>query len=373
MPPAGMPSNYLWVADTGNDTVTSFKLDSTTGAPSNPTDTALIPAQPVPGAPVFQVLSLAVDPTSSILFMAGNTTQAVFPPRTLSAVEPATLSGGMLVQGQVMTGADGLSIGIVATANVVFAVTSSTGVTPGGSTPLGALSGFTYTFPAGALGAGTSVTQGTQGPPTSAVLNPSATFLYVVDPGDMTLQAYGVDTGGFVAGNIPAAVPTPFAANVVALDPQGVNLYTGNSNGTVSVFQVSASGAATLVIPSVSVEPTITLTPPDIQGIAIDPTGTWVVTANGPTGDVSLLRVNTKPSVALAVVGTPYTIPNAATPPVPTAVVFNGTGTVVYVANAGGNSISVLNLTSTGLTAVAGSPFALPAGDMTPSSLAVSQ
>jgi 6-phosphogluconolactonase (cycloisomerase 2 family) len=244
-------------------------------------------------------------------------------------------------------------------------------MTPGGPVG-GSLTGFTYATPGGAVTAGTSSAFGTNGGPTAAVINPTGTFLYCVDPADQLLQAFPVDSGGFIAGPTPAPVPTPAPANVLALDPQGVNLYTGNADGTVSIFQVSVSGTATLVVPSVSVEPPA-VAGASVVGIAVDPTGQWVVTANGPSGDVSLLQVAPGPVPTLTLVGTPYSLTNPAAQPTPAAVVFNGHGTVVYVANSGTNDISALSVSSSGLTPLPGSPFALPSGDTGPVSLAVSQ
>lgn len=389
-PTSASRSNFLYVADAGNDALTVFALDPTTGAPSNPADTPLIPASPVPGAAVFHVSALATDPTGSLLFAAGMTTAAIFPPTTNCALLPIELASGVLTPGTPSIGAVGSSVALTVdpVSNVVFTVDdypASSIVTPGTS-PMGGLSPFVYASGTGALTPETGTPVGTLGGPFAATINPAGTFLFAVDPADTLLAPFGIDSGGFVTGpssptfTVQASFRSP---QCVAIGPNGVDLAAGNADGTIDLYSVAASGAITLNLPGIAVEPPGGPANASILGIAIDPTGSFIATANGPSGDVSLIQINNAaPTASGPLVGPPYAIPGSGLSPQPTSVVWNADGSVVYVANAGANSISALSigvtasgtiLTSTGLAALPGSPFALPAGDLQPMSLAVSR
>jgi hypothetical protein len=358
---SGTPSNWLYVANAGNDAITTFRLDST-GIPSAPADTQLMANPPLPGGGIFHVVSITTDPSGQFLICAGNQTRAVLVGGNLPAVLPIQLASGTLTPGTAVTGKAGVSIGVVATANVVIAVTSAS---------QGTLDSYTYATPGGAVTAGTSMQQGTSGPPAAAVIDPTATYVYCVNPIDQTAQAFPIDTGGFITGGVmlPAAIPTPARAQALVIDPFGYNIFLGNSDGTISSFQIASPGQLAAGVTSIPVEPTGAAANASIQSIAIDPTGTYLVTANGPSGDVSLLQIA---ATGITLVGKPYATPNAAID-LPASVAFNQGGNVVYVANAGTSTISALALTSAGLAPLPGSPFALPAGDTVPASLAVSQ
>jgi 6-phosphogluconolactonase (cycloisomerase 2 family) len=372
-------SNYLYVANTGDDTITTFALDPKTGAPSNPTDTQLVVPTTRMGASTFQVSTLVVDPTSSILFAAGYTTAAILRPTNPGAIEPIQIAKGMLTPGQWVQASNDpvTAVAIDPASDVVFTLNAGTTNTPGGITTAGGIMAFTYTNVTGIPTQQVSVSMGTAGPPTAAAIDSSGTFMYYVNPSDGKLGALGVDSGGFVVGPTFPITMTANPANVLVLDPKGEFVCTGNVDGTVALYAITAPGTTAAVGTGVSAEPAGSLLSASIQAIAIDPTGTYVVTANGPSDDVSLLVVTrgaSGPSLALA--GSPYAL---ATPGVagaattPSAVVFNANGQVVYVANSGANNISALSVSRSGLTALPGSPFSLPANDTTPMSLAVSQ
>src|SRR5579883_575714 len=138
---SGTPSNWLYVANAGNDAITTFRLDAT-GIPSGPADTQLMPNPPLPGGGVFHVVSITADPTGQFLFCAGNQTRAVLVNGNLPAVLPIQLASGTLTPGAAVTGKAGVSIGVVATANVVVAVTSAS---------QGTLDSYSYATPGGAL------------------------------------------------------------------------------------------------------------------------------------------------------------------------------------------------------------------------------
>jgi 6-phosphogluconolactonase (cycloisomerase 2 family) len=330
----------------------------------------VIPAVPLAGGPIFHPTALQANATGSLLFASGQTSQAVYPPAYDSAVMPIEISNGVLTLGAplVVTGGNSTGVAVDPQGDVVFtANTAPTGA--------GQLAAFTYASGTGALTAASSVGQGTTGGPVSLAIDPTGTFAYCVDTTDSTVQVFGVDTGGFVAGFTSSPVVNPAAPNCVILDPAGQCLYTGNANGTVSAYSIPTPGHLTYVS-TTSVEPAHSILTAKVQSLAIDPTGSYIVTANGTSDDVSMLSVSrssTAPAIVLTLTGTPYSIASATAAVAPVSVTYNANGMTVYVANSAANSISALIVNSTGLAPLPGSPFALPAGDTTPCAVAVSQ
>lgn len=381
--PSTGPSLWLYVANQTSDSITTWALDPSTGAPSKPTSTPLVPGVPIPGASIFHVNAIAADPTGTILFAAGETTAAVYPPTRNCALLPIQVANGTLTPGTAAGGGTGTCCAVVVdpVSNVVF---TANDLSSGPGVPLlppaGSLSSFIYAPGTGALTRASAVVMGSNGPPASAAIDPTGTFLCCVNTSDTDLQAFPVDSGGFVPTLVPpAVVTTPNPPTAVAINPFNKTLYVGNQNGTVSVYDVGSGGATPSLLSNVSVEPGVSVPArnANVASIAVDPTGTILVTANGSSGDVSLLQEAgggvPAPPGTYVLVGLPYNTPPGTSSPNPVSVVWNASGTVVYVANSGANSISALQVTSTGLTEVAGSPFALPAGDTGPASLAVSR
>jgi 6-phosphogluconolactonase (cycloisomerase 2 family) len=90
-------------------------------------------------------------------------------------------------------------------------------------------------------------------------------------------------------------------------------------------------------------------------GIAVDPSGQFVLTANGSANTVSVFRIGSTGTLT-EVAGSPFAAGSN-----PSAIVVAG-DQYVYAANTAGSSVSAysLNTTSGALTPVAGSPFATP-------------
>jgi DNA-binding beta-propeller fold protein YncE len=336
---------------------------------------------PVPGGPVFHVQTIASASSGSVLFASGYTSQATYPPTTHAAILPLESASGVLTKGTLQVDSTGTGTGVVVdpATNVVVSVEAATSA---GTTVSTELTPFDFTPGTGFLSQATPLGLGSgSGTPLGAAFDPSGTYFFVTNGKSIT--GVPIDTSGFLAGLNMPTIATTATTNALVIDPTGSNLFAGNADGTVSVYQIGMGGNMTVAIQSVSVEPAgaTPLAPASVLGMALDPTGTLLVTANGPAGDVSLLQLlyaplapgSTAPGLLLNLVGTPYAIPGAVTAPAPSSVVYNGNGTVVYVANTGSNSVSVLDVSLQGLSPVAGSPFALPTGDTAPLSLAVSR
>lgn len=365
-------SNWLHCANGQSNTITTLALDPVTGAPSNPVSVSLYGSM-IPGAAVFHVNAIAADPTGTLLFAAGYTTRAVYPPTTDAALLPIQVAKGVLTPGTYLpTGAKGASNGVVVSpvTSTVFTLDaySSPVTTPGGTTSNGGLTAFTYDA-TGTLTPGTSVTLGTTGAPTGAAIDATGTFLYAADAADQILFPLGIDAAGFVAGTNPAPSPVQTSGPVsVCLASSANTLVTGNVNGTFSVWGFLGAGAVQLSYPNTPVVPAVAVGQP-VLSVALDPTGSFLVTADGSTADVSLFWINNLP-IAPQTTQWQYPFQNAGA--IPTSVVWNANGAVVYVTDQGANTITALQAGPTGLTAI-GSPVALPASDVQPVSLAITQ
>jgi 6-phosphogluconolactonase (cycloisomerase 2 family) len=91
------------------------------------------------------------------------------------------------------------------------------------------------------------------------------------------------------------------------------------------------------------------------RGIAVDPSGQFVLTANGSANTLSVFMIGSTGTLT-EVADSPFAAGSN-----PTAIVVAG-GQYIYAANSTGSSVSAysLNSTSGALTPVAGSPFATP-------------
>jgi 6-phosphogluconolactonase (cycloisomerase 2 family) len=108
--------------------------------------------------------------------------------------------------------------------------------------------------------------------------------------------------------------------------------------------------ASTLNLTAVSGSPFLTNAPS--AAIAIDPTGEFVMTANGSANTVSVFQIGSSGTLT-EVAGSPFAAGSS-----PSAIIVTAAH-YVYAANTAGHSLSVysLDMTSGALTAVAGSPF----------------
>lgn len=126
----------------------------------------------------------------------------------------------------------------------------------------------------------------------------------------------------------------------VSLGTLGVQVLTF-SNGILS------TGSSPTLLP-----PSPASSSPQDMGLASDPNSKFLFVAEQNTG-LRVLSIGAGGSLR-EISGSPYSVAT------PAAVAMDPTGTYVYVANKGGNSISgfALNVSSGQLTALAGSPFA---------------
>jgi 6-phosphogluconolactonase len=200
--------------------------------------------------------------------------------------------------------------------------------------------------------------------PFQAVVDPAGAFLYVSNLNDSMggISAYTIDP---VSGalTVVAGSPFPTQANFpgphgLAIGAGGKFLYVGmsgsvNANDVVSAFSIdSATGALTQLAGSPFP------TGNDPQGVATDPAGKFLFTANAGDSTVSAFTIDAG-SGGLTVVGSPVALQGA-----PDGLAVDPTGGFLLVTTSGNNGLAVfsVNPSSGVLTPISGSPFSTGQG-----------
>ena len=179
--------------------------------------------------------------------------------------------------------------------------------------------------------------------PTAIVLDPSGNFAYVANatngggPGSIT--AYSVKSDGRLSpvGSNPGTGVNPVA---LAIDHGGHFLFVANQGSdTVSVFSIGANAALTqvgafAVVTSVPGAPAATP-----SSVAVTPSGSFVFVANAGQNTVSVFAVDAGTGALTAVAGSPFAAGTA-----PAAVTVTPNGSYLYVANQGSNNISAFTI-----------------------------
>jgi len=186
--------------------------------------------------------------------------------------------------------------------------------------------------------------------PIAVGVDPAGRFLFVLNQGDETILAYSIDP---VHGTL---TQTGSVFNTGLTNPQSMLvsptapfLYVvstpAGSPSTISVFSIASNG--TLAAGGTFTGPTNST----IAGITTDPKGQFMYAADSANDDVISLSIAASGALS-EVAGSPFA---AGTQPV--AVAVNGTGTFVYVSNAGSNNVSAFKSSAGVLSEIAGSPF----------------
>lgn len=349
-------SNWLYVADS-NDTITTFKVDPATGAISGAADTALPTG--------FGPMGMAVDPTGSILFVTGVGGQT-----PAGQLLPIAISNGTLTVGTPAKTASPLPFGVCVdpASESVFTADFNAATTAGQQPPPGTCSGFTYAPSSGALTPGNPASQTLLSNPAAVCMDPKGSYIFAALAGG-AVQIINVTGGQMQASAQPQGLNLTPAHQCNAILLVGATLVVGNVDDTLSCFDLSSQ---------TQTQTDVTLhtggtAKAFVSSLAVDPSGAYVVSANGGTAgggkgtdDVTLLSVGKS---GLTVVGSSTALAGSN----PSAVVFNGAGGFCYVANTGTATVDVFQVAATGLTPVTGSPFALPQGDQAPFGIAVSK
>jgi 6-phosphogluconolactonase (cycloisomerase 2 family) len=316
--PSAQPARFAYVSGQGDNSLTAFHIDATTGAlaplPEPPTVTGRTP------------MGVSLHPNDRFVYVANNSDATV----SAYVVQP----NGMLVPARtptVATGAGPIFLGIDPRGRFAYAVNGSSDT----------VSAYRIDATTGELtSVGTTATDKT---PFDLIVDPTGRFVYVAHSSG-SVSTHLIDP---TTGTLSTRITTQVGGrpNAVTMHPTGRFVYVANtSSNDVSIYAADAlTGALTPVS-----------TTPAGQGptyIAVDPTGRFAYVAN-TGGDVSAYAVDADTGQLTEVT------PRATAGQLPSSLAIDPTGRFVYVTNLVSNTVSTytLNTTTGALTPNASAP-----------------
>jgi len=236
-------------------------------------------------------------------------------------------------------------------------------------TPVNDISAFTINSSTGALTAvaGSPFLSGVS--PLSLAVDSTGKFLFTADSGgegnvtNNSISEYSINatTGALTSTSQAGCVSTGPAvfglANAVATVPTAGFLFVSSFNAIVCSFSINAQGTLQPVAGSPTFLGANPL--PDPRGVAIDPFGKYLYTANYETGDVSAFSIAQGGGALTAVPGSPFTLGAGGFSP--SWLVVEPLGRFLYVLDFdGGISAFSINPSNGAISLLAGFPINLP-------------
>ena len=180
--------------------------------------------------------------------------------------------------------------------------------------------------------------------PRSVTVDPTGKFAYVANGSSHTVSAYAIDATTGALTSAGPAMATGSSPQSVTVDPTGKFAYVANNiSNTVSAFTINASsGVLTSLGAAVA-------TGSNPSSVAVDPSGKFAYVANLASHDVSAYTINATTG-ALTATGTVSVLPSSAR-----SIAIDPSGKVAYVACEGYNTVAVFSINaSTGALTAAG-------------------
>lgn len=150
--------------------------------------------------------------------------------------------------------------------------------------------------------------------PEGMVADPAGRFAYVANlvsnaADDATISMYTINSStGVLTPTLPATVPTGFYPQGIAIDPSGKFVYTANSDGnSVSMFTVNSNTG--ILTPTTPATVAAGWSP---DSVTVHPSGKFAYVVNEDDGTVSMYTVNSTTGVLTPT--TPATVPAGSTP-----------------------------------------------------------
>jgi 6-phosphogluconolactonase (cycloisomerase 2 family) len=302
----------------------------------------------VPAGTDVNPIALGVDPTGPHLYVAnsGSNNLVVGTPSTISSgndVATFTIGGGgTLAEGAPALLTDNLS-------PTSLAIDPSGPYLYVGNNDLNADGAIAAFHPiAGVLGAQIGTSPYEVPEPQGLAVDSTHAFLFSASAADSEVTVYPIAAGGTLPAVLPGPDPAATLASpyAVAASPTGLYVYItdtlalpATAAGTVTAYSYSAStGALTLVHASypVGIGP---------EGIAIDPTGSFLYVSNTHDGTVSAFTISSVDG-SLTVIGT-YTSSTISEPSAsPSALAIDPSGQFLYVANGDSGTVTPFTITA---------------------------
>jgi 6-phosphogluconolactonase len=149
-----------------------------------------------------------------------------------------------------------------------------------------------------------------------------------------------------------ASTPTVLTPTAILITPNNSVVYVSLASLGVQILTLGSGGALSAGSVAAILPPFPTSTSPADYGLGSDPSSKFLFVGEFNTG-LRVLSIGTNGALT-EVSGSPYSVGTG-----PTGVILDPTGSYVYVANKGSNSISGFTLTAASglLTPISGSPF----------------
>lgn len=184
----------------------------------------------------------------------------------------------------------------------------------------------------------------------SAASESQAIGIYQITPSTGLLTALNGSPLGLYSG--VSGNPTLIAPTAMLITPNNSLVYVSMGTLGVQVLTLAPGGGLSTGAGPTILPPSGNSVSPSDQGLASDPNTRFLFVAEVNTG-LRVLNIGTNGALS-EITGSPYPVGTG-----PTGVIMDPTGSYVYTANKGSGTISgfTFNATSGQLTAIAGSPF----------------
>jgi 6-phosphogluconolactonase len=181
--------------------------------------------------------------------------------------------------------------------------------------------------------------------PALLAMDPGGNYLYVMNTGSDNISVFSIDSS---TGDLTQVPNSPFFIGLTPLNmvltPSGNFLYVsvgggqiGTNNGSILGFSVTAGVLQLLNPPLTSAEGV------NPNGLAIDPTGTYLYVANTQSDSISIFTILPSGALANDVQGSPLDDIYSD----PFALLLDPKGQFLYVANQGSNNVAVYSIDAT--------------------------
>ena len=176
--------------------------------------------------------------------------------------------------------------------------------------------------------------------PELLLMDPAGGFLYVANSGSNNVSVFSIDTG---SGALTQIAGSPFSVGVAPLNmqltPSGNFLYVSAASQPLGLIVGFSVTAGVLGQVPVTVTPTDGINP---NGLAIDPSGTFLYAANSGSNSISIFGIG--PTGALQEVpDSPLNVGFS----VPMALILDTQGKFLYVANQASNNVAAFSINAT--------------------------
>lgn len=182
---------------------------------------------------------------------------------------------------------------------------------------------------------GPAVSTGVGSGPKAAVVNPAGSFLFVVNNGANTVATWTIQGNGAIGAHSSSSFATGNGPSAIALDAAGANAYVTNEvDGNVSEFAIAGDGSLSPVGTAAAGKlPT---------GIAVTPGGSFAYVIN--SGDNTVEPYSRSGNGSL----TPESQLDKPTGKGPSGIAITPDGRFLYVVNNGDNTVSGFTINSDG-------------------------